>query len=268
MAYNNNQEPRFHVKGGKYLVVLPSALVGSFFVPTVKNIVSCLGDLKRNESLEGLKYVFLVGGFSSSPIVQAATRSELHGDGRVVLAALRPEVAIVRGAVLFANNAQTFTTRKARLTYGVRAFTNYDSTDPEHTRRQQPDNLHVRRQHLVGPGLIQVFSCHLKIGDGIPLDGACPRQCYGPVSMLQSAVHIEVLASRERDIRFPDENATFLVGNVEVPLDMEVSFVHRSVEVEFIFGGTEFSVNCFRQTTGEKIRTALLSLVQEVEEAG
>lgn len=119
LAYNNNHEPQFHVKGNKYLVVLPSALVESFFAPTVKNIVSCLGDLKRNQALAGLKFVFLVGGFSSSPIIQAAARAELHGGGCVVLAALRPEVAIVRGAVLFANNAKTFTTRKARLTYGV-----------------------------------------------------------------------------------------------------------------------------------------------------
>lgn len=79
MAYNNSQEPRLRVKGGKYLVVLPSALVESFFSPTIKNIVNCLGDLKRNKSLAGLKYIFLVGGFSSSPLVQAAARSELHG---------------------------------------------------------------------------------------------------------------------------------------------------------------------------------------------
>lgn len=258
MAYNNNQEPQLHVKGGKYLVVLPSALVASFFSPTVKNIVACLGDLKRNEYLGGLKYVFLVGGFSSSPLIQAAARAELHGDGRVVLAALRPEVAIVRGAVLFANNAKTFAVRKARLTYGVLTTTAYDGTNPEH----------VHRGEMVGSGLIQTFSCHLKIGDDIPLDGACPRHCYGPVSMHQSAVVIDVLASRKRDIGFPDEEATFSVGKVSLPLDMKVSLVHRAVDVQFVFGGTEFSVNCFRQTTGKKVGTAVLSLVQEVDEAG
>ena len=41
---------------------------------------------------------------------------------------------------------------------------------------------------------------------------------------------------------------------------------HRD-QVQFVFGGTEFSVNCFRKTTGEKVGHVALSLVQEVEEA-
>lgn len=260
VRHNSKSEPNFHVKGGKYIVVLPSALVESFFAPALKNIVTCLGDLKRDKNLAGLKYVFLVGGFSSSPLIQAAARSALHGDGRVILIALRPEVAIVRGAVLFANNTKTFATRKARLTYGVRASDLYDSANPEHVRRQ-----HLQ---LAGAGRIATFSCHAKIGDDIPLGGACPRQCYGPVSMHQSSIEIEVLAGRETDIGYPDKDTTFSVGKVSVPLDMGVGFVHRAVEVQFVFGGTEFSVNCFRQTTGEKVGTAVLSLFQEVEEAG
>lgn len=258
MAYNNNQGLQLQVTGRKYYVVLPSDLVESFFAPTVKNIVSCLGDLKRNKSLAGLQYAFLVGGFSSSPLVQAAARSALDVEGCKVISALRPEVAIVRGAVLFANNAETFATRKARLTYGVLTTTAYDSADPEH----------ASREHLVVSGHIQTFSCHLKIGDDIPLDGACPRQCYGPVSVRQASVEIDVLASRERDVGFPDKDNTFSVGKLTVPLDMEVSLVHRAVVVQFVFGGTELSVKCFRQTTGKQVGTAVLSLVQEVEEAG
>lgn len=164
----------------------------------------------------------------------------------------------MKGAVLFVNNAKTFTTRKARLTYGVLSITVYDSTDPEHVRRQQQVEF----------GHLRIFSSHLKIGDDIPLDGTCPRQCYGPLSMHQSVLEVEVLASRERDIGFPDKDTTFSAGKVCVPLDMEVSFMHRAVDVQFVFGGTELSVNCFRQTTGKEVGKTVLSLVQEVEEAG
>eukprot|EP00903_Cladosiphon_okamuranus_P013447 g12524.t1 len=258
LAYNNTREPEFQVKGSKYLVVLPCALVESFFAPTLKNIVSCLASLKQHASLAGLKYIFLVGGFASSPLTKAAVRAEHSGEGRRVLEALRPEVAIVRGAVLFANNTKTFTTRKARLTYGVKGVINYDGTDPEHVRRKQ----------LVLSGRIETFDCHLKIGDDVPLGGACPRQCYGPVSTRQSSVEIEILASRKRDVRFPDADTTCTLGKVSVPLDMGVSLVHRAVEVQFEFGRTEFSVTCFRQTTGEKVGTTVLSFVQELEEAG
>lgn len=37
-------------------------------------------------------------------------------------------------------------------------------------------------------------------------------------------------------------------------------------QVQFIFGGTEFSVNCVRKATGEKVADVALSLVQEVED--
>lgn len=39
-------------------------------------------------------------------------------------------------------------------------------------------------------------------------------------------------------------------------------------QVQFVFGGTEFSVNCFRNATGDKVANVALSLVQEVEEGG
>ena len=118
------------------LVVVPSPLVRSFFEPTIANIASCLRDIKGNELLGGIQNVFLVGGFSSSPLLQAAARGELEGEGCAVVAALRPDVAIVRGAVLFANNVEVFTTRKARLTYGIVVLTDYDPSDPEHVRRR------------------------------------------------------------------------------------------------------------------------------------
>lgn len=37
-------------------------------------------------------------------------------------------------------------------------------------------------------------------------------------------------------------------------------------QVQFVFGGTEISVNCFRKATGEKVGEVALSLVQEVDE--
>ena len=39
---------------------------------------------KRNESLGGLKQVFLVGEFSPSPVIQEAARGVLAGSGCVV----------------------------------------------------------------------------------------------------------------------------------------------------------------------------------------
>lgn len=259
----NAKNYQLHVKGSKFIVVLPSSLVRSFFASTITKIVTCLEGLKLNESLAGLKYVFLVGGFSSSPLIQDAARGALAGDGCVVVVAVRPDVAIVRGGVLFANNAEAFTTRKARLSYGVASTAVYNSDDPEHVRRRQESPLVDRN----GKERLATFSFHLRVGDDVPEgDGACPMQSYAPLRANQSIVSLDILASHRADVRFPDKDVTFPLGNVTVQLDMSQAFEDRGVNVQFVFGGTELAVNCLRKKTGKRVANTVLSLVQEVGE--
>ena len=74
----------------------------SFVAATIAKIVSCFEGLKRNEFLQDLKYAFLVGEFSPNPLIHDAARGVLAGNGCAVVVAVRPNVAIVRGGVLFA----------------------------------------------------------------------------------------------------------------------------------------------------------------------
>lgn len=224
---DEHESPELHIRGSKFLVVLPSLLVRSFFAPTIANIVTCLGDIRRNSLLGSLQYVFLVGGFSSSPLVQVAARAELQFGGCEVVSALRPDVAIVRGAVLFANNAKTFTSRKARLTYGIVVSNLYDHHNPEHVRRRSATPWFDED----GKERIAVFDHHIKVGEDISQDGVCPIQLYHPLWSTQSTLSIKVLASHKNNVAFPDEDSTFPLGQVGVPLDMTASFEKRGVEV-------------------------------------
>ncbi|CAN0265886.1 unnamed protein product, partial [Ectocarpus fasciculatus] len=220
-------------------VTLPSALVRSFFAPTIDNISACLDGLKHDSSLTDLKCVILVGSFSESPLVQAVARAALDSHGCRVIVPLRPAVAIIRGAVLFANNVEVFTTRKARLTYGVDVLDLYDGSDPEHVSRRKENPVFGDEQKE----MISIFSKHLKVGDDVPIGHACRKKRYTPIQKTQDAMTMEILASHKKDIRFPDEGACFPVGEVTVPLDMALSYDDRGVDVQFVFGGTEVSVN-------------------------
>ncbi|CAN0516935.1 unnamed protein product, partial [Scytosiphon promiscuus] len=107
-----SEQHSLHVSGRKYIVKLPSCLVRTFFEPVINKISACLDDLKCNPSLTDLKYVFMVGGFSASPLLQAAARATFDEEGhRRVIVALRPDVANVKGAVLYAKNTDMFATR-------------------------------------------------------------------------------------------------------------------------------------------------------------
>lgn len=261
IAHNRDVEPALHVTGHKCYIHLPSLLATSFFAPTIAKITTCLRNLKAQPALRGLKSVFLVGGFSSCPLVEAAARAELESDECSVIVALRPDVAIVRGAALFANNPLAFQ-RKARLTYGIKSTSYYDSSNPEHTRRRSKSPIF----DASGREVIDTFSTHIRIGETIPSQGACPKQSYSPLLPHQTMVSFQILASHRMNIEFPDKDATFVLAEVQVALDMSENFEERGIEVEFIFGKTEFSMNCFRKTTGEKVGNVELSLVQEVQE--
>ena len=171
--------------------------------------------------------MFLVGGFSSSPLVQAIATAELAGDGCEVVLAERPGVAIVKGAVLFANNAETFSTRKARLSYGMRVKSVYDPEDPEHARRR-PAVPFIGND---GRERISTFvSSHVRFGEDIPVGDECKKRTYKAVSQSQ-IVTLEMLASHRKDVRFPDEDSIFTLGMFTVPLDMSACFENRRVEV-------------------------------------
>ncbi|CAN0396964.1 unnamed protein product, partial [Scytosiphon promiscuus] len=250
----------WQVRGDNFIVTLPCPLVRSFFAPIIDKISACLDGLKRNPSLRDINYVFMVGGFSTSPLVEAAARSALEHDGCHVMVPPKPEGAIAKGAVLFANNANVFQIRKARLTYGVKTSVPFDPHDPEHCSRENTEAVESSNE---GPAWVYRFSRHLEYLDDIPLDGSCDKLCYRPTKSTQSEVTVEILASHQRDIRFADVATTFPLGAVIVQLDMDADFENRAIEVQFVFGGTEITVNCFRQTTGELVGEAKLEFVQE-----
>ena len=263
ISYNDGQASQAsHVGGGKFIIVLPSSLVTSFFSASIDRIGGCLEDLKNNDAICNLSYVILVGGFSSSPLILSIARAKFHRDGCTVIAALRPDVAIVRGAVLFANNAAVFNTRKARLTYGVECAALYDKNDPGHVEHYPK---HKAEPGEDGKPRINMFSRHVAVGDDIPEGSGCEPQRYCPAWSSMSCITFKILASHVKDIRFPNEDEHFKLGEVTVPLDMSIPFADRRVLVHFNFGGTELSVTAEDKTTREK-RQVVLSLVQEAEE--
>lgn len=260
-AHNDGLQPALHVTATKFLVDLPSRLVRSFFAPTIGKIAKCLRGLKREPALKDLKHVFLVGGFSRCHLVEAAARAVFDGDICSVIVDLRPDVAIAKGAALFANNQSAFV-RLAKLTYGVKTTRLYDPKNPQHVKRRLTRPL----LNADGEEVLHTFSTHIKMDKRIPADGTCPKHCYGPLLAHQTMVTFEILASHEKDIEFPDKDITFPLGEVTVELDMKASFDERGIEAEFIFGKAELLLKCVRVATGEQVANVAIRLVQEMQE--
>lgn len=240
-----------HVRGGKFFVVLPSAVVKLFFQAMIDSIAQCLCRLKN---------AFLVSGFSASPLVQEVAVAGPNADGCVVTRAVRPDVAIGRGAVLFASTTMVLRMRKPWLTYGVGISVLHNDKDPDHARRRKKNPIFDRQ----GQGRIRAFLHHIVFGHDIPRGGLCLLD----LTRDQRAMRFDILPSRCKDVRFPDPGAAVVLGKVTVPLDTTICFEDRGVEVQLVFDGIELPVHGFCTKTGEKIETVVLGLSQEAGQRG
>lgn len=247
-----------------YSIILSRSLVTSFFTPTLDKITACLRGLKLQPVLDDLRKVFLVGGFSSSPLLREAVHDVLHNERTCpVLRTDRPDVAIVMGAVLFDGvGRKTVVSRKARLTYGVDTQRIYDPKNPEHKKRRSLNPEHGED----GKERILAFSKHISVNDDIPLEGKCEKVGYVPLRENQTHGTFHIYGCHERDVEFLDQG-TFKLGHVRVPVDRKVPFEERGVEVQFMFGGTEIFVTAFHQKTGAQVAEVKVDLIQ-TEAAG
>jgi len=88
----------------------------------------------------GVDYLFLVGGFAESPLLQQAIRSHLSHYVTVII----PQdvsLAILKGAVLYGVNPRSITVRRSRLTYGVAVLNRFIYGRHPESKRVVKDGL-------------------------------------------------------------------------------------------------------------------------------
>jgi molecular chaperone DnaK (HSP70) len=126
-------------------ISISKAQMCSFFDPIVDKTVRHVKDLLNEpcNSANPVKYIYLVGGFAESEILQSRVRGEFEGRyGLHVIVPMRPQLMVVTGAVLFGlQKGSTIQSRVARYTYGFEVLNEYDEKNPEHKQRFQQTSL-------------------------------------------------------------------------------------------------------------------------------
>ncbi|CAM9856022.1 unnamed protein product [Ectocarpus sp. 12 AP-2014] len=258
--YNRGESRRNRVEGKGYMVILPTTLVTSFFTPTLDSIARCLRGIKGGSALRNLHRVFVVGGFSRSPLLMQVVRAELQNASCRVVEVSEPDIAIVRGAVKYFDESAVFNSRRARLTYGASVLHAFDEKNAEHRRRRDTGETlkYDDRDEVMVDGC---FFPHIRIGENVPTNGVTSRENYTPVSLENETNCIQVYASSARDPAFVDEDSCFMLGKVSFPLDMtKKTRQERAYRVEFTFGGPELTVKILHRTEEKQIADAVMTL--------
>ncbi|CAN0307407.1 unnamed protein product [Ectocarpus sp. 12 AP-2014] len=256
--YNSSRSTPHTVKGRNFMVTLPVALVSSLFTPTIEKIAQCLRKINGTSALRDLHRVFLVGGFSRSPLLKSMAREELQRVTRCVVDVHEPDLAIVRGAVMYPTMSTVFNSRKARLTYGIRCHPEFDRTNFEHLKRHAAGKTQMCGDTF---RVMDCFDSHVTVGDDIPSDGVMTVRSYTPSGMSHTTNTIQVFATAKTRPRYVDAPGVFMVGEVTFDLDMTTpTLQERGYRIEMIFGGTELTVRVLHRTDDVQIRDAVMSM--------
>ena len=129
-TYNRTHNTALKMRG-RSTVVFPAEMVRGFFKPVLDSICA---HVARLVAAHPVKYIFLVGGFAESQILQDAIKGRFSSADRHVIIPVRPGLAVFRGAVQFGQNQDVFSTRVARFSYGFNRSQTFDSTNPVHAR--------------------------------------------------------------------------------------------------------------------------------------
>ncbi|CAM9668722.1 unnamed protein product, partial [Scytosiphon promiscuus] len=257
--YNDGRPLQYCVGGKKFMVSLPSSLVTSFYEPTLRRITEGLRRINRDSLLYNLHRTYVVGGFSKSPLLRHAVQTELERPNCRVVQVHEPDIAIVKGAVMFSETSAIFNSRKARLTYGQKCALPFDCMNAEHCRRREAGCTVIDDD-----GKTLVIDCidvHIRIGDDIPANGVLSRRGYTPTNLDASETTIVIYASYERHPEFVDDGSCFQVGAISFDLDTtRRTCQERGFRVELAFGGPELTVKILHRTQEREIADAVMKL--------
>eukprot|EP00118_Oscarella_pearsei_P014366 m.122707 g.122707 ORF g.122707 m.122707 type:complete len:572 (+) comp37797_c0_seq1:24-1739(+) len=110
-----------------------SKLFEPIFIPIADHLKTII---KKND---GIKYVILVGGFATCPLLQIHLKEQLESSYCVrVMVAREASLAVLMGSVLFGHDPKALTARRAKYTYGVASHKVFEQGD-DNSRRITDD---------------------------------------------------------------------------------------------------------------------------------
>lgn len=231
--------------GAGYLYV-DLEIIETFYKDVIKKTVDMLSSLLRNEKLAEVKTMFLVGGFSQAlPLRKAIVDSfpEMR-----ILTPRESELAIMKGAVTFAQNPNILSARVMAKTYGI-------DINEQFCPEKHPVE---KRTNIEGVFFCEdVFDALVREDEEVKV-GEKRTFFFSPVHPQQTVARLKFFSSQKRDVLFitdPDveaENVEFEVISPDVSKGIE-----RKIELDVYFGGTEIKVSAMDVTSGSSAKASL-----------
>lgn len=220
------------------------------------SLLSAEALLSRPE-VQGVKLLFLVGGFAESAVLQHAVQAALGTRGLRVVVPHDVGLTILKGAVLFGQAPGVVRVRRSPLTYGVGVLNRFVAG------RHPPDKLLVRDGRR---WCTDVFERFVAAEQSVAL-GEEVRRSYCPARPGQRRVLINLYCCAAEDARFITDPGVRKCGALSLELEPTPADGspdaagappgRREIRAAMQFGDTEIKVTAVDVSTNRSVRAAI-----------
>ncbi|XP_068597279.1 heat shock 70 kDa protein 12A [Brachionichthys hirsutus] len=224
----------------------PDAM-NSLFKPTIDHIIQHLSDLFQKPEVSDIKFLFLVGGFAESQLLQQAVQNMLQGRSRIII----PHdvgLTILKGAVLFGLDPSVIKVRRSPLTYGVGVLNRF------------VEGKHPSDKLLVKDGTrwcTDVFDTFIGADQSVAL-GEMVKRSYTPAKPSQQVIVIHVYCSEKERAGFISESGVRKCGTLRLDVSgTESAAPRREIQTLMQFGDTEIRAMAVDVSTGRTVKASI-----------
>ena len=224
---NANLGVEWH-NGSLYLTT--KAALG-LFDEVIQNLINAIREIVKDEELLNLDYVFLVGGFSQSDLIQKAIKDLFAVTNKQckVIVPYEGQTAIVKGAVLFAFQPMKISSRIARASYGFDVSKEFD--EKEHDARYIATM--AGKQWCAG-----LFSTVIRKGEILNIGTVKKHKLRtNNESKYDEFTLLHMYRSPEKDVKYITECKKIATLKIEHDFEM---YKQNDIEIEVHCGNTEF----------------------------
>ena len=230
----------------KEYLCLGSEIVKSLFEPTVNSIVKHLATLHKKKELKDVKLMFLVGGFSESPLLQAGIKNKFK-DKYKILIPNDAETAVVKGAVMFGRRPHVVVERCLSETYGTDTCADFIKGVHKNEKLTIIDGKRMCKD---------ILSVLARENDKVKM-GQCKTSTFNPISPDQTSVGFNFYTSSNPDVYYTtDAGVRKLPGRISVKTPDTTKGTERQIKLEVYFN-TEIKVIAIDVETGNEATTSI-----------
>lgn len=209
--------------------------------------LSPTAELFEKPEVSNIKFLFLVGGFAESPLLQQAVQNMLQGRSRIII----PHdvgLTILKGAVLFGLDPSVIKVRRSPLTYGVGVLNRF------------VEGKHPADKLLVKDGThwcTDIFDTFITADQSVAL-GELVKRSYTPAKPSQQVIVIHIYCSEKESAEFISEPGIRKCGTLRLDVSGTESMApRREIQTLMQFGDTEIRAMAVDVSTGRTVKASI-----------